>query len=118
MTVPVEQIVAAVQELLDANRETRAALAASEDVLVHGLEVLGSGEDLVGILRSIPVRAYRQTTQETLDRIGVARHRLRVLLIAACVDAGMTPREIAEEWGLSRQRVDQFLQEFRKAPGR
>ena len=116
MPVPVEQVAAAVQELLDANRRTRATLEASEAVLVHGLEVLGSDGDLMTILRSIPVGEYRQMTQENSDRINLARHRLRVLVIAACVDAGLTPREIAEEWGMSRQRVDQFLREYRKAP--
>jgi predicted transcriptional regulator len=114
VTVPGEQITEAVQELLDANRGTRSALEASEGVLVQGLELLGSGRDLVTILRSIPVGAYRQTTQVNSDRMAAARHRLRVLVIAACVDAGLTPREIADEWGMSRQRVDQFLQEYRK----
>jgi hypothetical protein len=117
VAVEVGQIVEAVQGLLDATRGARAALDATEDVLVHGLEVLDTGAELVDVIHSLPVRAQRQSTQDAVEQVNLARHRLRVLLFAACVDAGMTPRDIAEEWGVSRQRVDQFVQEFRKTSG-
>lgn len=115
MSVPVDQIVTAIEDLLQANRETRATLEATDVVLGHGLDALDSGEDLVSILATIPVAAYRQATQDNSDRLNLARHRLRVLVIAACAESGMTPREIAGDWGISRQRVDQFLQEYRRS---
>ena len=49
-----------------------------------------------------------------LDRLMAARHAFRLHVIAACIDGGMTPRQIAEEWGMSRQRVDQFVQKAKR----
>ncbi len=47
--------------------------------------------------------------------MNTGRHQLRLTVIAACIEAGMTPREIAEQWDISRQRVDQFVQKLKRA---
>ena len=116
MDASTEQIVEVMRELVEAQREARATLVANEELLLQGIAALEAGGDVVATLHASPANAQRRSTQAVLDRIMHARHQFRLHLIGVCRDAGMTPREIAEEWGISRQRVDQFVQEYKRSP--
>lgn len=89
-----------------------------EEVLVRGATALEGGTSVIDALRATPAREERMATQEALNRLATARHRFRLLLIAACVDDGMNAREVADLWGFSRQRAQLLNQEARaiKAP--
>ena len=89
-----------------------------EEVLVRGATALEGGTSVIDALRATPAREERMATQEALNRLATARHRFRLLLIAACVDDGMNAREVADLWGFSRQRAQLLIQEARaiKAP--
>ena len=89
-----------------------------EEVLVRGAAALEGGTSVIDALRATPAREERMATQEALNRLATARHRFRLLLIAACVDDGMNAREVADLWGFSRQRAQLLIQEARaiKAP--
>jgi len=104
------------EELLDATRSARSALAVNEELLVQSISALRSGGEIADMMRTEPIGDQRQATQDALDRVNAARHQLRLTVIAACIEAGMTPREIAEEWDVSRQRVDQFVQKLKRTP--
>ncbi len=114
MAESTERIIEVMQELIDAHRLARDTLGANEEVLVAGLEAIRSGAGVVETLEAAPANAQRRATQEMLERLVAARHQFRLYLIGACIDAGMSPREIAADWGISRQRVDQFVQEFKR----
>jgi hypothetical protein len=112
----VEWTIAAMQDLVDASRRARQVLAGMDDVLEDGIRRLRAGTPVPLVMRGMPASTQRQDVQDAIDRINTSRHRFRLHAIAACVDDGMTPREIADVWGISRQRIDQFIQEYRRSP--
>ena len=111
-----DQLIEVMEALVAAQQDARATLATNEELLRQGIDALRSGADVQEALAATPAGAQRQVTQEVLDRLMAARHTFRLHVIAACVECGMTPRQIAEEWGMSRQRVDQFVQEAKRGP--
>jgi Trp operon repressor len=116
MDTDAERVIDAANELLEANRAAREVMEHAETVLVGGIERLKAGESITNALRALPTSDQRQSTQEAMERLTVARHQVRLLVIAACLKEDMTPREIADQWGISRQRADRFVQEIRKGP--
>jgi len=108
-------VIGVLEELLEATRAAGSALAVNEGLIVEAIGTLRAGGPVADVLHTEPVGEQRLTTQAALDRLNAARHRLRLGVIDACIRAGMTPRQIAEEWDLSRQRVDQFVQELKQA---
>ena len=110
------RVIDVLEELLEATRSARSALAVNEELIARSVEMLRSGGEIADMMHAEPIGDQRQATQDALDRVNAARHQLRLSVVAACVEAGMTPREIAEEWDMSRQRVDQFVQKLKRAP--
>ncbi len=109
------RVIGVLEELLEATRAAGRALAVNEELIAQAIGTLRTGGQVADILHTEPVGEQRLTTQAALDRVNAARHQLRLSVIDACIQAGMTPRQIAEEWDMSRQRVDQFVQELKKA---
>ena len=114
MDAPDQSIVVAMRSLIEANRNVRTVLARAEELLAQGVARLEAGERPTEILATVPASAQRQATQDALDGAAAARHELRLQMIAACLADGMTPRQIADAWGVSRQRADRFVQEIRR----
>jgi DNA-directed RNA polymerase specialized sigma24 family protein len=114
MTDDAARIVQAVGELIDANTRAIAQMEATNSVLRCGIDHLEDGAGVLEALRVLPVAARRLATQDAFQRVVTARHRLRLRAIVACADAGMSPLQIAEIWGVSRQRVAQYLTEAKK----
>ena len=109
-----ERIVSAIRALIDANRNVRTVLTKAEELLAQGADRLAAGERPTEVLATTPASWQRQSTQEALDAAAAARHHLRLQMIAACMADGMTPRQIAEAWGVSRQRADRFVQQIKR----
>jgi hypothetical protein len=112
-----ESTVEALRGLRDAARSAQAAMVETERLATVGIERLEAGMRVADLIRASTASEDRQTVQGALDEVVEARHRFRLAAIAACMADGMAPREIAEAWGISRQRVDQFVQENRRASG-
>ena len=111
-----DQIIEAIEELVTANREARRIMEAGEEVLVRGIERLRNGEKITESLAYTPAGEQRGATESANRRIAEARHDLRLLLIGRCLDEGMRPWEIGKAWGMSRQRVDRYIQELKRTP--
>ena len=109
-----QRIIDAMHSLIEANRHVRAVLTDAEEILHAGIAHLESGVDVMTALRMAPTSAQRHSTQEALEQARAARHELRLQVMAVCFDDGMTPREIAEQWGISRQRADRMVQEIKR----
>jgi len=110
------QIIGAIQELIDANRAARQVMIEGETILRQGIERLRAGERISETLGYESPGDQRQSTQDAQHRIDEARHNLRLLLIRRCLDEGMRAWEIARAWGMSRQRIDRYIQEMKKGP--
>jgi hypothetical protein len=114
-TGPEIQIVEAMRHLLVANRAAREAMLMCDELLEGGIERIIAGERIADVVRSTPAGSQRQATQDSLERVNLARQDLRLRVIAACLDQGMLPGQIAEAWGVSRQRIDHYVQRIKRA---
>jgi len=111
------ETVVALQDIVEAARAAAKAMQDIEQLAERGIERLGGGMRVADLIRTSTADQDRQSLQGAIDAIVDARHRFRLVAITACVDDGMAPKEIAEAWGISRQRVDQFIQEARRCAG-
>ena len=103
--------------MLDANRSAGDVLGEANGALEAMLGQLLAGQRTVDLLRTSPVSSQRQATQDALDRITAARRQLRRTLTEVCLEEGMSSGQIAEIWGVSRQRIDKHVQEIRRSSG-
>jgi hypothetical protein len=108
------QVVSALREFVAANRAAREAMEQGEAVVMMGIEEIERGGSVVDALRAAPASDQRLSTKRTLERLSVARHKVRLLLVAECTSDGMVGREIADLWGFSRQRAAKFVLESRE----
>jgi len=111
------EILEAMLELLEASRAAREALSEGDVALVRAIDRMLAGQRAVDILRSSPVSSQRQATQEALDRFNIARHKFRRKIIEMCLEQGMLPGQMGKIWGVSRQRIDRYVQEIRRCSG-
>jgi Homeodomain-like domain len=109
-----EQIVEAVQAVVDASRHARKVFEGVEDLLNSAIDRLRDDGSVVDLVKESNISTERALVQDALEELNGARHRFRLRVVGACIEAGMTPREVADWWGISRQRVDQFIQEYRR----
>ena len=116
MTEAEIQIIDAARELIDANVRARDELDAANQFLQRGIDHLESGGSIIEALTALPVSSRRQATQDAFKRVVEARHLLRLRAISVCIDEGMRPSQIGETWGISRQRVDHYIQELKAGP--
>ncbi len=115
MTESEARIVEAMRTLIEANRDVRDELVAGERELIQAIGAIEVGAKITDTLRSSSAGRQRKATQDAFERVIAARHELRLRVIAVCRDEGIRPWEIAEWWGISRQRVDRYIQELKKA---
>jgi len=98
--------------LIDANDQARAQIDATNALLRCGIDQLVHGGRVIEALKVLPVASGRKAGRDAFQRVVKARHRLRLGAIASCADEGMGPVQIAEIWGVSRQRVARYISEM------
>ena len=107
-----EELVAAMQALIDAHVRGRESMERADVLLRFGIEQLEAGADVMETLARAPRASEREATQAAFKRIIDGRHTLRLEILTVCLDLGMKPGEIAEVWGISRQRVTKYIREL------
>jgi len=107
------RIVAAMRNMVEATLAAVEALEADNAQMLRGIEFLESGGGVTEGLKAFPIARRREDTLRALTRTNDARHELRLLAIALCVDEGMPPAVIADIWGVSRQRIGQYIREIK-----
>ena len=110
------RIIEAIEDLIEANRAAREVMRSGEEILQQGIERLRAGQKIREALADVSAGSQRQATQEANERIADARHTVRLVLIGRCLDEGMRTWDIADAWGMSRQRVDRYVQEMKRDP--
>ncbi len=109
-----ERLIEAMQDVADASRHARKVFEGVEVLLESAIVGLRDGGAVAALVQESRISTERELVQEALERLNTARHRFRLRVVGACIESGMTPREVADWWGISRQRVDQFIQEYRR----
>jgi hypothetical protein len=107
------QVVDAIRHLIEANDRARVQLDETTALLRSGIDHLEAGGGIVQALHALPIAERRKATQDAIHDVVQARHQLRLRAISTCTRHGIAPAQIAEIWGVSRQRVVQCLAEVR-----
>ena len=102
------------QNLIEAHARGREVMDKADSLLRFGIQRLESDGNFMEMMSRAPTATERQVTQEAFNKITDARHALRLLLLEVCLEQGMSPREIGETWGVSRQRVATFVAELKQ----
>ncbi len=106
------RIVEAIHRLIRASEQTRVELTTTEAVLREAVAHIEGGGCITEGLQEFPVARRREAVQEALARMVKARHELRLHFISRALDDGLSVQENADLWGISRQRVGQYLREL------
>ena len=104
------------QRLLEAYGAARQVILETEQLLEVGIDLIRGGGSVVDQLREHPAGDRRQAIQDALAAVDAARHEHRLRLVRSCLEEGMRPAEIASGLGISRQRVDVYVQELKRIP--
>ncbi len=115
MTAADPEVIEAGWEVIGAFEDMQAALAKSAALLRESVKRLEEGEDIVEILRSVPVAPIRSSGKSADDALNEARIRFRSRVFTACLTGGMSRKEIANRMGVSPQLVSRHLKSVREA---
>ena len=99
-----ETVIATLRDVAAASVRARAAMSQAERGILEGVHRLEAGAEVMEALGGSQVREHREELEAALRLVVSSRQRFRVVMVAQCVEAGLSAREIAELWGFSRQR--------------
>jgi len=108
MTAGDEDLIRCVWDMVEANESFQAALASSAALMRESAVRLENGGDLLDVVRTAPGGTGRDRVQRAEKVLTEARIRFRAHLVAACMAAGMSRREIASDMGFSPQLVSRY----------
>jgi len=109
-----DSVIATLRDVAAASARARAAMSEAEGDILEGVRRLEAGAGVMETLSTSGVRAHREDLEAALRLVVTARHRFRVVMVAQCVEANMSARQISELWGFSRQRAAVLVQEARE----
>jgi len=94
------RVVAAINELIEANRVTRSQLEDNERLLRESVVCVEAGVPIGEILRSLPTVEERAANREAVRSFYAKRAELRDTIIKAALDEGMTVSDLAATFGI------------------
>ena len=108
------ELISAMQDLIEAHARGREVMDKADSLLRFGILQLESDGDFMEMMAKVPTATERQVTQDAFKKITDARHAIRLLLLEVCLEQGLSPREVGETWGVSRQRVAKYVAELKE----
>ncbi len=107
-------MVRSIEGLIEANLTVRERLRDAERVLKRALKVFAQGATIAEAFDGIPSAEPRQAALlDAIKDLTAARHRLRVAVIAAGIDEGMSIGQLGRSFGISRQLAARYAKEAR-----
>ena len=104
------------EKLVEADAEVRRQLLTAERILKRGIKRVQSGDDISVALAETQAAQRREDVNHALNALQMARHDLRIAVLAAGLEEGMSLSEVARGFGISRQLVQRLAKEQRLAP--
>ncbi len=104
----------AIQDLIDVHRALRDALRSNERILARAQKSLRSGMGIEEAFAANPSEEARSTSAEALQALVRARHELRVKVMRAGLDEGMSIGELARQFNFSRQLGSRYAKEAQR----
>ncbi len=109
-------VIRAIERLLEADQVVRHELVVSERVLKRGITRLKAGEEIGSALAATQAADRRQGVNDALESLQLARHDLRIAVLSAGLEEGMSLSEVARGFGISRQLVQRLAKENHLLP--
>lgn len=107
-------MVRSIEELIEANLTVRERLREAERVLKRALKVFEQGATIAETFEGIPSAEPRQAAlMDAIKDLTAARHQLRVAVITAGIDEGMSIGQLGRSFGISRQLAARYAKEAR-----
>ncbi len=100
-----------IEELISSTVLLRRQLVAHEAVCRRVVSGVEEGVPVACLLEDIRADSWRSVLTEAIKGFEVARHRVRLLMVAIAVDEGMSITDMARSWGVSRQLASRWVQE-------
>jgi DNA-directed RNA polymerase sigma subunit (sigma70/sigma32) len=111
-----DAVVRAMERLIEADEEVRRQLVVAERVLKRGIARVESGEDMATALAATRAADRREEINDALEALTLARSDLRITVLAAGLEEGMSLSEVARGFGISRQLVQRLAKEHHLTP--
>jgi hypothetical protein len=105
-------VVAALEELIEAYHVLRDRLMVNEAILAEALEQIKGGAGVGETLRTVRSLQERRAAEEAVLWLYDARHKLRQAVIRAAVAEGMDVGELAKAYGLPLDTVISYASEM------
>jgi hypothetical protein len=111
-----DDVTAAIERLIDANRTLRSQLLTNERILVHALQLITDGAGVGHTLMSVPSVRDRRAAEEAVRSLYEARHKVREAIIPAAIADGLGVGEVAEAFGIPLESVVAYASEVTAGP--
>ena len=105
MTNGKPNVKAAIREMSEVSGEMIEALVEQRLLAQKALDALDAGDDLRTVVESLSVGCARLRTQLAEANLDSTRARTRSVVMQACLEEGMTIKQIARLWDVSPQLV-------------
>ncbi len=104
-----DALIAALEEVLEANRSLQGVLRASEERTRQYIALLAAGSPVADVVRSTPAVTPRNEGNSAIANFTRARQRSRSVAFLRLIEEGMSRKEIAGNWGFSQQVVSRIV---------
>ena len=108
-----QNAIRATERLLEAAKDLHSSLRTGEAVYRKGLDSLREGVGVALAMDAVRAGAARTQLSECLEEFERCRHEVRLSLIVAGLDEGMSLGELGKAWGFSRQMASRYAEEAR-----
>ncbi len=110
------RVIFALERLLQADEEVRRRIRANEVHIRRQIRELEKGSTIAELMENTGASASRQSVNEGLEALTVARHEMRLAVTAAGLSEGMSIGDLGRAWGVSRQLASRFAREALSKP--
>ena len=104
----------ALSELRRSSLDLRVSLAEADIVWSEVIAIIERGEGVVAASRQMHTTALQCDVSGRLESVIAARHELRLRIMEACIEEGVTLTEFASYFGFSRQQAQRYYRKLKE----
>jgi hypothetical protein len=106
-----KRVVRSASELLEAIEALRSVLEGYDRTVTDLISRVERGDEMVDAIVGVNGATVRPEVTEAMDAFEVARHQVRVAMVAAALEQGATASEVGRALGISRQLAARLASE-------
>ena len=106
-------VVASLKKVLELDQDVRRRLRDNEGRVRKAIRELEKGSTIATAMEVTKASEGRQSVNEGLDSLALARHEVRLAITVASLKEGMSIGDLGRAWGISRQLASRYAKEAR-----